>query len=445
MVGEAVQIHTAELPKHKKNATLGFKTTTFGPVVMLEQEDAASLEKGEEVTLMDWGNAIIKSITRQGDNVTAIDIELNLKGDFKLTKKKLTWLAPTPVVDVVLIDYDYLITKKKLEQDDEFADFVTPKTEFKTLAVGDANLKGCKKGDIIQLERKGYFIVDKADGIEIYVILIPDGKVASLASKAAPASEITQAPSNKKTKQAKEGSKMNMYPVESIYSSHQPSGIVGKMYGVESVYGPVVQASAATNVIAPNPATPAMQEAAPSAKHKKDKKPKAPVVVEVEVPLVAKLNIRVGKILSVSKHPDADTLYVEKIDVGEAEPRTVVSGLVKYMQPEDLLNKDVLCVLNLKPASMRGVISHAMVLCASTADKVEFLVPPAGSLPGDKVFFKDNLGEPELMLNPKKKIWEKVQVDFKTDSDRVARWKDVAFETSRGIVHSASLVGAAIK
>ena len=54
--------------------------------------------------------------------------------------------------------------------------------------------------------------------------------------------------------------------------------------------------------------------------------------------------------LKVDKHPQADALYVEEIDVGEEKPRQVVSGLVKYMAAEDLQGKFVILVCNLKPA-----------------------------------------------------------------------------------------------
>ena len=97
---------------------------------------------------------------------------------------------------------------------------------------------------------------------------------------------------------------------------------------------------------------------------------------------------------------------------------------------------------------MRGVKSHAMVLCASndTHDKVEFLIPPPGSVPGDRVFFKGFEGEPEPILNPKKKVWESVQPDFTTRAgDLVALWKDVEWATSKGPVKTASIAKASIK
>jgi glutamyl-tRNA synthetase len=115
-------------------------------------------------------------------------MDLNLEGDFRKTKKKITWLAqPTPshsLIDVVLLDYDYLITKKKLEETDNIEDFVTPVTEFREEAYADANVQDLRKGDIMQFERKAFFILDgEVDG-KLEFIKIPDGRAASLASKA---------------------------------------------------------------------------------------------------------------------------------------------------------------------------------------------------------------------------------------------------------------------
>lgn len=64
--------------------------------------------------------------------------------------------------------------------------------------------------------------------------------------------------------------------------------------------------------------------------------PAAPAAA-ASVPDVTKVDLRVGRIVSCEKHPDADALYVEQIDVGEAEgPRTIVSGLVKYVPLEEM-------------------------------------------------------------------------------------------------------------
>jgi glutamyl-tRNA synthetase len=81
---------------------------------------------------MDWGNIIIQQVQSGPEGVPVIEAILHLEGDFKKTKKKLTWLAATDeVVPCTLVDYDYLITKKKLEEDDKLEDFLTPVSEFK--------------------------------------------------------------------------------------------------------------------------------------------------------------------------------------------------------------------------------------------------------------------------------------------------------------------------
>ncbi|ODV94262.1 hypothetical protein PACTADRAFT_35068 [Pachysolen tannophilus NRRL Y-2460] len=166
-------------PKHKKNADLGLKDVIYYKDIILEQADADALEEGEELTLMDWGNAIVEKIEKEGDVVKSVTGRLNLEGDFKKTSKKLTWLADTPdKVKLDLVDFDHLITKDKLDEGDNFEDFLTPNTEFHTSAFGDLNIRKMKVGDVIQFERKGYFRLDAiGNNDKPYVFFtIPDGK-----------------------------------------------------------------------------------------------------------------------------------------------------------------------------------------------------------------------------------------------------------------------------
>lgn len=86
-----------------------------------------------------------------------------------------------------------------------------------------------------------------------------------------------------------------------------------------------------------------------------------------------KIQIKVGKITNVSQHPSAERLYVEEIDLGEDAPRTIVSGLVKFCTPEELLGKKVLVASNLASANLRGVESQGMVLTAEKKKKLEVI------------------------------------------------------------------------
>ncbi|PVZ98157.1 hypothetical protein BB558_005848 [Smittium angustum] len=209
------------MPLNKKNPDVGTKQVLYSNQILLEQADVASFSQGEEVTLMDWGNAFVETISRSsnpetGDVVVSATLKLNLQGNVKTTKKKVTWLGKLDNVskpNAKLMDFDYLITKKKLEDSDDITDHLTEVTEFDTDSFVDPNLMSVKKGTIVQLERKGFYIVDKTpsetpDGT-INLIFIPDGKAASLASKAqsgnnAPAKNKDEAPA-KKTKSAANG------------------------------------------------------------------------------------------------------------------------------------------------------------------------------------------------------------------------------------------------
>ncbi|XP_056183938.1 aminoacyl tRNA synthase complex-interacting multifunctional protein 1 isoform X1 [Falco biarmicus] len=161
---------------------------------------------------------------------------------------------------------------------------------------------------------------------------------------------------------------------------------------------------------------------------------------------VSCLDLRVGCIITAKKHPDADTLYVEEVDVGEASPRTVVSGLVKHVPLDQMQNRMAVLLCNLKPAKMRGVVSQAMVMCASSPEKVEILVPPAGAVPGDRITFEGFTGDPEKELNPKKKIWEQIQPDLHTNDQCVATYKGVPFEVKgKGVCRAETMANSGIK
>ena len=166
---------------HPKDQTVGKKIRMFAPTVLLQADDAASVAEGEEVTLMSWGNAIVKKVHKgAGGAVVSIDADLHLAGDVKKTKKKLTWLADTPdLVDVELVDLDFLLTKDKIEEDDDIKAILNPKTKFVDAARGEASLRQLQHGQIIQVERRGYYICDRpylrpADPIRL--IYVPDGK-----------------------------------------------------------------------------------------------------------------------------------------------------------------------------------------------------------------------------------------------------------------------------
>ncbi|XP_072954880.1 glutamate--tRNA ligase, cytoplasmic [Typha angustifolia] len=168
------------IPRHKKYEGAGNKATTFTKRIWLDYSDAISISEGEEVTLMDWGNAIIREVKKENGNITHLIGELHLEGSVKTTKLKLTWLPDTEeLVHLSLVEFDYLIKKKKLEEDEDFIDNLNPCTRRETAALGDSNMRNLKRGEIIQLERKGYFRCDVPflrPSKPIVLFAIPDGR-----------------------------------------------------------------------------------------------------------------------------------------------------------------------------------------------------------------------------------------------------------------------------
>lgn len=94
----------------------------------------------------------------------------------------------------------------------------------------------------------------------------------------------------------------------------------------------------------------------------------------------AKLECKVGTIIACEKHPKADRLLVEQIDLGDGDIRQIVSGIAAHYTPQELIGKRVVVVANLKPVKLRGVESQGMILCAQAGEELD-LVTISKSLP----------------------------------------------------------------
>lgn len=97
----------------------------------------------------------------------------------------------------------------------------------------------------------------------------------------------------------------------------------------------------------------------------------------------AKVELKVGEILEAEKVQKSEKLLKFSVDVGEKDPRCIVSGIAKHYNPQDLIGKKVCVVTNLKPAKLCGIESCGMLLCASAEDKIVLMSPhidvPVGS------------------------------------------------------------------
>ncbi|KAM7026727.1 bifunctional glutamate/proline--tRNA ligase isoform 3-T3 [Passerculus sandwichensis] len=177
-----------EVAKHPKNADVGLKPVWYSSRVLIEGADAETLAEGEVVTFINWGNIIITKLNRNSSGkIVSINAKLNLDNkDFKKTTK-ITWLAETPrapLIPTVCVNYEHLITKPVLGKDEDFKQYINRNSKQEELMLGDPCLKELKKGDIIQLQRRGFYICDQPyEPVSPYsckdapciLIYIPDG------------------------------------------------------------------------------------------------------------------------------------------------------------------------------------------------------------------------------------------------------------------------------
>lgn len=145
---------TRVILRHKKYEPAGKKATVFTKKIWLDHADANAVSKGEEVTLMDWGNCFIRIVERdQYGLVTRLQGELHVEGSVKTTKLKLTWLPETSeLVPLTLVDLDHLIVKKKLEENDDFVSVLNPVTridllQLETLTCGTYSVENHSAGE----------------------------------------------------------------------------------------------------------------------------------------------------------------------------------------------------------------------------------------------------------------------------------------------------------
>ena len=110
-----------------------------------------------------------------------------------------------------------------------------------------------------------------------------------------------------------------------------------------------------------------------------------PIAQDIQFDDFLKLDIRVGTVLECSKVPKADKLLQFKIDDGLGG-RTIVSGIAKHYQPEELIGKQVCFIANLPPRKLKGIESQGMILSAEDLDGSLKLISPSVEVsPGSKV------------------------------------------------------------
>ncbi|MFI7966685.1 methionine--tRNA ligase subunit beta, partial [Acinetobacter baumannii] len=136
------------------------------------------------------------------------------------------------------------------------------------------------------------------------------------------------------------------------------------------------------------PAPEATKAAVKKDKAAEKKAAPTPAVGEAEIIGIEdflKVDLRVAQVIEAGTVEGSDKLLQLTLDVGEAEPRNVFSGIRSQYAPEDLKGKLVVMVANLAPRKMRFGISNGMVLAAGNGEGIFIISPDSGAKPGDKV------------------------------------------------------------
>src|SRR5207253_7413611 len=102
---------------------------------------------------------------------------------------------------------------------------------------------------------------------------------------------------------------------------------------------------------------------------KKPAEPAASVASDkIAIDDFAKVDLRVGQVLSAERVKGSDKLLYLKVDIGEPEPRSIVAGIAEAYEPEPLVGRKVVIVANLQPRKLRGIESQGMIVAASVED-----------------------------------------------------------------------------
>ncbi|GAB1869130.1 Bifunctional aminoacyl-tRNA synthetase [Camponotus japonicus] len=164
-----------DVQNHPKDPSKGTKKVRISPKILIEIDDAKALIVGQNATFINWGNLMIEEIYRdESDNIKNVKARLNLTDKNYKNTLKLTWIAApsdkdgvtqedaiqSNPVECYAVYFNHIMNVPVLGKDDDFKNFVAKDTRREVKIWGEVEMKHVKKGEIIQLQRKGFFICD---------------------------------------------------------------------------------------------------------------------------------------------------------------------------------------------------------------------------------------------------------------------------------------------
>uniref|UniRef100_A0A8C6XSV9 Bifunctional glutamate/proline--tRNA ligase n=1 Tax=Naja naja TaxID=35670 RepID=A0A8C6XSV9_NAJNA len=336
-----------EVAKHPKNTEVGLKPVWYSPKVLIDGADAETLTEGEMVTFINWGNIIITKIHKNPTGkITSMDAKLNLENkDYKKTTK-ITWLAETSsasLTPTICVNYEHLITKPVLGKEEDFKQYINRNSKQEELMLGDPCLKDLKKGDIIQLQRRGFYICDQPyEPISPYsckeapciLIYIPDGHTKEMPTSGS--KEKTKSETSKKEVSHSASLGADVSPTSVSASAQDPLALYSRVSAQGDVVRDLKQKKAAKEDIDAAVKQLLALKAEYKEKIGQEYKPGNPPVATVPIhsskcEVVAATNV------------DSKTLYDNVAEQGE-----VVRKLKAEKAPKDKVDEAVKLLLSLK-------------------------------------------------------------------------------------------------
>jgi len=292
----------------------------------------------------------------------------------KKAKGIIQWLSAEHAVPAELVLYDRLFTKESPGKDHEDGDFLkdlnpnSMRTFSQALVEPSLGAMNIPRGVKFQFERIGYFCLDSVGNTDVQKGAAGDKK-----------------------------KKLRFNRTVTLKDTWATNAADEASEATKAVASATAIASPSSVIVASSP----------------------------EEEDVLRVEMRVGVILSAEKHPDADSLYVEQIDVGDSKgPRTVISGLAKFIPIEKLVGKKVVVICNLKPSKMRGIVSEGMVLAGSSGqdenEVVELVEPPSAAVVGELVEIQGYAKpRPDVQLKSKSALdaWKRAATLLAADGD----------------------------
>ncbi|XP_017877336.1 bifunctional glutamate/proline--tRNA ligase [Ceratina calcarata] len=154
---------------HPKDLSKGTKQVLVSSQVYIEKDDADMLVEGENAVFINWGNILITKIEKENGSTKRITAKLDLDNKDYKNKLKITWLAissgknnvdKTNSIPCYAVYFDHIISKPVLAKDDDYKNFIAKNTRVEVPMLGEVELKRVQRGEIIQLQRKGFFRCD---------------------------------------------------------------------------------------------------------------------------------------------------------------------------------------------------------------------------------------------------------------------------------------------